>query len=952
MTFPVGSLIKARGREWVILPDSTEDLLLVRPLGGSDEEVAGIYLPLEGSQVRSAEFGLPDPRQVGDQLSARLLRDAVRLGFRSSAGPFRSFARLGCEPRPYQLVPLLMALKLDPVRLLIADDVGIGKTIEACLIARELIDRGEAKRLAVLCPPHLAEQWQKELREKFHIEAELVLASTAARLERGLGFDQSLFDIYPYVIVSTDFIKSERRREDFSRACPELVIIDEAHTCAYGAERGGRHQRHALVSKLAANPSRHIILVTATPHSGDEGAFRSLLALLSPAFAELDEDLSSEQYRSQRRELARFFIQRRRGDIRHFLQAETPFPERDDGDAPYHLTPEYRALFERVLAYARETVRDRAGGPLRQRVRWWSALAMLRSLASSPAAAAATLRNRSITQDAGSLAELDQIGAHTVLDPLEDESAEGGDLPAGGAPDEEDEAGKRGRARLLELARQAERLMGAKDNKLLEVVQLVRQMLEDGYSPIIFCRYIPTAEYLAAELRQRLAPSKSVREQELEVAAVTGLLPPEEREERIRQISGSPRRVLVATDCLSEGINLQENFNAVIHYDLSWNPTRHEQRDGRVDRYGQPSPVVRIRTCYGIDNRIDATVLEVLIRKHRIIKTTLGIHIPVPVPHEEVVEAIFEGLLLHDAPSTAPALPGMEDYLRPKREELTRKWDAAAQREKRSHSLFAQETLRFDEVSKEMQAVRGALGAGADVASFTRLALAACKASVKGADPLEISLENAPESLRDALLNPGTGLDQSRFAARFEPPVRDGQTLLTRTHPFVERLAAFVLETALEPQLADRQDFTSARRCGAIYTRAVSTSTTLLLLRYRFDIFTPNAASLLAEDTGLLAFRGSPDQAEWLDDSATESLLQAESTRNILPENASRAIRRVVDSYAALLPHLAQAAQARAAQLLLAHQRVRQSARLRAGSLRVEPKLPIDILGIYVYLPG
>ena len=110
-----------------------------------------------------------------------------------------------------------MALRLDPVRLLIADDVGIGKTIEACLVARELLDRGEIQRMAVLCPPHLAEQWQSELKDKFHIDTELVLASTARRLERNCGVNQSIFDIYPHVIVSMDYIKSDRRRDEFRR---------------------------------------------------------------------------------------------------------------------------------------------------------------------------------------------------------------------------------------------------------------------------------------------------------------------------------------------------------------------------------------------------------------------------------------------------------------------------------------------------------------------------------------------------------------------------------------------------------------------------------------------------------------------------------------------------------------------------------------------------------------
>ncbi|MFO7682844.1 MAG: ATP-dependent helicase, partial [Chloroflexota bacterium] len=157
MTYSVGSLVKTRGREWVVLPESSEEWLVLRPLGGADQEIAGVFLPLEQDDVQPATFDAPNPQDVGDFRSCRMLRDAVRLGFRSSAGPFRSFARLNVEPRPYQLVPLLMALKLDPVRLLIADDVGIGKTVEAGVIIRELLDRGEVRRLAVLCPPHLAE---------------------------------------------------------------------------------------------------------------------------------------------------------------------------------------------------------------------------------------------------------------------------------------------------------------------------------------------------------------------------------------------------------------------------------------------------------------------------------------------------------------------------------------------------------------------------------------------------------------------------------------------------------------------------------------------------------------------------------------------------------------------------------------------------------------------------
>jgi SNF2 family DNA or RNA helicase len=129
-------------------------------------------------------------------------------------------------------VPLLMALKLDVVRLLIADDVGIGKTIEAGMIARELLDRGEIERFAVLCPPHLVEQWVHELDDRFHLKAVAVTAASAARLERGLPIGDNIFTVFPHTVVSLDYIKSDKPSRRLLSRCPELVIVDEAHTCA------------------------------------------------------------------------------------------------------------------------------------------------------------------------------------------------------------------------------------------------------------------------------------------------------------------------------------------------------------------------------------------------------------------------------------------------------------------------------------------------------------------------------------------------------------------------------------------------------------------------------------------------------------------------------------------------------------------------------------------------
>ena len=939
MSFTAGSLVKARGREWVVLPESNDDLLVLRPLGGTEDEVAGIYLPLE--HVEPAQFELPDPTYVGDYRSCRLLRDAVRLTTRASVGPFRSFARIACEPRPYQLVPLLMALRLNPVRLLIADDVGIGKSIEACLIARELLDRGEITRIAVLCPPHLAEQWQTELSQKFHIDAEIVLTSTAAKLERGCRVGQSLFDVYPHVVVSMDFIKSDRRRDEFARTCPEFVIVDEAHTCAFGYEgRGGKHQRHQLLKQLVADRTRHLIMVTATPHSGKEEAFRSLLSFLDPDFANLPENLTGPENERHRRRLAAHFIQRRRADIRHYLQTDTPFPKREEAEETYNLSPAYRRFFDRVLRYTRETVVDEEGGRHHQRVRWWSALALLRSVTSSPAAAAATLRNRTPTAEAESPEEADEIGKRTVLDLEAEDHIEGTDIIPGGDTGEDTEQARKSRRRLLEMAREAEKLVGEQDAKLLRAVELVKNFLKDGYRPILFCRFIPTAEYVAKQLRQRLP-------KDVQVVAITGLMPPADREARVIELAKAPKRVLVCTECLSEGINLQDHFDAVMHYDLSWNPTRHEQREGRVDRFGQPRKTVRVLTYYGRDNPIDGIVLDVLIRKHKTIRSSLGISVPVPVDTDAVIEAIFEGLLLREqgGVGSQQLLPGFEEYFRPKKEDLYIQWDNVADREKRSRTMFAQKSIKVDEVARELREARDAVGSSGNVKRFVLDALTAHKGIVsEQANRYRFDVRECPRSLRDALGN------NDEFIGKFEMPVDEGVLYLSRTHPIVEGLAAYVMDTALDP-IAD----SVARRVGTIRTSAVTRRTTLLLVRFRYDIVTrrrDHESAQIAEECRLLAFIGAPDQAEWLDDATAEQLLRAEPDANIAPEQAADFVCRVVEGIEALRPHLEAEAQRRAEALLDAHRRVRAAARIQHVRYRVEPKPPADILGIYVFLPS
>jgi SNF2 family DNA or RNA helicase len=241
-----------------------------------------------------------------------------------------------------------MALRLPVVRLLIADDVGIGKTIEAALIVRELIDRGEISRFAVLCPPHLVEQWQGELQNRFHLRAVALTSSSANRIERSLPPGVGLFDQFPYVVVSLDYIKSERHRAHFISIAPECIIVDEAHARTTTGQ--GKQLGFELLQQIAEDHERHIMLLTATPHSGDNDAFYNLLSLLRPEFGLLREDRADVRKKGLREDLAKHFVQRRRIDIEEWQDA-TIFPRRLTTEITYALTGAWGEFFDEVRDY-------------------------------------------------------------------------------------------------------------------------------------------------------------------------------------------------------------------------------------------------------------------------------------------------------------------------------------------------------------------------------------------------------------------------------------------------------------------------------------------------------------------------------------------------------------------------------------------------------------------------
>lgn len=951
ITLQPGKLVSLRGRDWIMLPSEDPDLLVVKPLGGSDDEITGIYLPLGIASDRPEDATFEEPTQddLGDISTARLLYDSARLAFRNGAGPFRSLAKLSFRPRSYQMVPLIMALRQEKVRLLIADDVGVGKTIEALLIVKELIERRKIKRFAVVCLPHLCEQWQAEIRDKLDLEAVIIRSNTQARLDRRIQGDTSVYDFYPFQVISIDFIKSEIRRDVFIEQCPEMVIVDEAHTCARPAGASqSQQQRHHLLNRLARKPElQQLILLTATPHSGKPEEFHSLLGLLKPEFESIDLPSSSQ---NQRRELARYFVQRKRADVEKWMGEDTPFPHREAIEWPYDLSAGYGRFFEQILDFSRKLIAPDPRRGERRRVQYWTALGLLRGVMSSPAAGIEMLNTRlsGLASAVGDEPSPEvSPGMETTENPVGDTEFgfEGDSTPT--PVIERNDWSSDQRRQLRDFSSQLAGLANVKDDRKLAAAEaILAGWVSAGFSPVVFCRYIATANYVG----EILAPALKRKFPGLDLQVITSELPDELRKQRIEEMGTSKQRVLIATDCLSEGINLQMHFTAVLHYDLPWNPNRLEQREGRVNRFGQMEPEVKACLLYGADNPIDGIVLDVLLRKVREIKRSTGINVPFPEDSQSIIDTITQALLLN---------PDRRITKRRDRDQLsfdftefdeaaiakanvTRKVNEAAEREKASRSIFAQNAIKAHEIEADLREVDEAIGDPGAVESFvvTSLNNLFGVQVLRGTRGYQVVGGNMPPQLRD-LLPPG-----DKVAVSFASPTPSGYHYLGRNNRFVEQLCQLVMANTL-----DRVDKRAAR-AAVIRTRQVDRKTTLLLFRCRNVIEeTKGDHKVVAEEMILWGWRGTPQDKEFLGHAEAGALLaKARATSDLSAQARASFLENELAILESLKAEFAGVAERQSRKLVEAHERF--SALMDAARFQVVyPVLPMDLLGVYILLP-
>ena len=947
-----GKLVKFRGRRCVVQPSSDTEIVLLKPLGGSDDEMISVFEPVLQAfdKLEDDQFELPDKSDLDSFLTAKLLYDAARLSFRQVSGPFRCMGKLSFRPRSYQLVPLIMALKQSVTRLLVADDVGVGKTIEAILILRELLERGTIKSFAVLCPPHLCEQWQKELSDKLDIDAVIIRSSTVAGLERKIVGDDTLnvFNYYPCQVVSIDYVKNgSAKMPAFLKDVPDLVIVDEAHTCTKNLDfkkAGQSQQRYELLEKISKNDQQHLLLLTATPHSGKDGEFKSLLGLVNAEFEKYD---FANLETSEKRKVAAHFIQRKRKNIEKWLDEETPFPKRTTEELPYTLSAssDYYKLYQDVLKFARG-ISTEGVTENKARIKYFAALSLLRGVMSSPAAGFEMLQKRK-----SKITEPDEITADEVKDnPIVEKWDEQSDseqieiIDRAGLSETEWNI-------LHRLAQKATELTKIeKDQKVKLGAEQIKLWINKGQSPIVFCRFIATAKYVAKILKENLP-------KDVEVRAITSELSDEERREKIDEMAKSPKRVLVATDCLSEGINLQDKFNAILHYDLPWNPNRLEQREGRVDRYGQPGWIdkngnhqntIDVKVLFGEDNPMDVVVLKIIIEKIQRIQSTSGISISLADNNRSVMDKVLKEVLLNPDQAQNKFSKQMKlDFGSPELDELdveiTNEIEAAREKAEKIRSIFAHESIMPEEVKKDLHEVDEAIG---DVATLEAFVLAAAKLLGANFDKIQggyiFKKLNMDDWMASAL---GQG---DKIHISFQSPTPQCFRYIGRNHRFVEQLCHRIIANSLDKERKGNK----AARASVFRTDAVNTQTTLIQFRVRNVIREVSKQhEMVSEEMFLWGYEQTPDGIHALDIDQCKTLLHTSSALDISTERQEIIFEKELQHFEELHPDFIAVVAKRSDELVNAHTRFAKY----IGAKRFEavtPVLPPDILGVYVLIPN
>jgi len=725
--FVLGSIVELRSRLWRV-DDQQGDVLVATSIDGSPSERRKFYLPFE--TVRPGRIAPPSSEIVGNYSAQDLLLRAYRLSMIHGAAPLLSLQRSRVVPVSFQMVPVVMSLEMPRVRLLIADDVGLGKTIEAGLTVVELFARQRASRLLVICPAMLREQWKTALDYFFHIDAEIISSSHRRTLERGLPPGTNPWECYPYLIASMDYAKMAEVKAQVLEQNWDIILVDEAHNVAKPHQMDPKQkvkmERWELMRDLSKK-TRHLIMLTATPHNGYTDTFASLLKML-----EVGAVTGSDSDPVINRDIAKLYVcQRRRSDVEAEMSKtgdRSPFPKRDAGEVFVKLSVlesnvmhEVEQLGRHILATAGD---ERT---FRMRIAKWTVTHLHKRALSSPNSLVCSLKNRLKTiekkiaaQDALMDEEASVAEEEARAEVLDNDTGERVDDEETGARMEryligDKEALLKEKDLLEQTVLEAQKVTAAKDAKLTELLDnTLRIMFRRIPKVIIFTRYRDTLDYLAKNIPEHR------NFKEVKVVTLDGSMNMEQRAEKFHEFEKAPQAILVATDCISEGINLQYVASQIIHYELPWNPNRLEQRNGRVDRYGQPKDTVFISTMV-VNDSLEAAILMVLVRKAFQIRQDFGFSPPFFGDDISVLDLIRE-----QGYDVKIGQRSLDDFLKdmsPEPEQVINPFSDESIQRMKNDNFYGQSSIDLSEVQKRLSETENLIGSKEQIQNFVKSGL-------------------------------------------------------------------------------------------------------------------------------------------------------------------------------------------------------------------------------------
>lgn len=614
-----GQLVQVRNLQWIVAdvdggsidPEASDQHLVRLSSIGDDslgDEIEVIWEIEPGAAVIE-RTGLPELTGVDDAKTLQAFIDAVRWGAATNAdkgylqAPFRS----GVSIQDFQLDPLVRAIDMSRANLLIADDVGLGKTIEAGLIVQEMLIRHRARTVLVLCPASLQEKWRLEMQEKFGLDFTIIDTEEVKRLRREQGLHANPWTAHPRVITSIDWAKQGEGLRLLKDIVPlqvahprkfDLLIIDEAHNVAPSVGRYAVETLRTSLVRLIAPHFQHKLFLTATPHDGYTESFTALLELL-------DDQRFARNVLPNEARLKQVMVRRLKSELLD-ENGERIYPVRRLEALPVEHTDEERDMRDKLNAYieSREKSSDVDG----RRVSGRFIHELLRKrFASSPAGFASTLEKHVATiegraQHRKPRREMDERILHKKIarareDYADDEELERAELDAiEEASFKETDLNELEKSLLRELRDWASSAANRSDAKADSAISWLDQNLKSGQEwtnerVILFTEYRTTQSWM----HEILAAAGYGGER---LSIIHGGLDQEEREKIKAAFQASPDvspvRILLATDAASEGIDLQNHCSRMIHLEIPYNPNVMEQRNGRIDRHGQKAKEVVI----------------------------------------------------------------------------------------------------------------------------------------------------------------------------------------------------------------------------------------------------------------------------------------------------------------------------------------------------------------------